>query len=83
MNASQAANDINTTNNEEAVVTTTHPFEGLANGEERLAKAQLARKINALIKERGLKQEPASELLGVTTASSLFVVFIMIFLRFL
>ena len=37
----------NTThNNEEEFVTTAHPFEGLANGEERLAKAQLARQIN-------------------------------------
>ena len=37
----------NTTHkNEEEFVTTAHPFEGLANGEERLAKAQLARQIN-------------------------------------
>ena len=57
----------NTTHSkEDKFVTTTHPFEGLANGEERLAKAQLARQINALIKERGLKQMEASELLGVT-----------------
>ena len=57
----------NTThNNEEEFVTTAHPFEGLANGEERLAKAQLARQINVLIKERGLKQQAASKLLGVT-----------------
>ncbi|MCP4010291.1 MAG: XRE family transcriptional regulator [Proteobacteria bacterium] len=55
----------NTTTNEGAV-TTAHPFEGLANGEERMAKAQLARQINALIKERGLKQQAASELLGIT-----------------
>ena len=56
----------NTTKNEENVVTTAHPFEGLVNGEERLAKAQLAQQINALIKERGLKQKAASQLLGVT-----------------
>ena len=55
-----------THNNEDKFVTTAHPFEGLANGEERLAKAQLARQINALIKERGLKQQAASELLGIT-----------------
>lgn len=52
--------------NEEAVVVTAHPFEGLANGEERLAKTQLARQINAEIKGRGLKQQAAAELLGVT-----------------
>ncbi len=57
----------NTTHNkEDNFVTTAHPFEGLVNGEERLAKAQLARQINSLIKERGLKQNAASELLGVT-----------------
>ncbi len=56
----------NTTNNDDEFVTTAHPFEGLANGEERLAKAQLAQQINSLIKKRGLKQKAASELLGVT-----------------
>ena len=57
----------NTTyNNEDNFVTTAHPFEGLDNGEERLAKTQLARQINVLIKERGLKQQAASDLLGVT-----------------
>ena len=56
----------NTTNNDDQFVTTAHPFEGLPNGEERLAKAQLARQINSLIKDRGLKQNAASELLGVT-----------------
>lgn len=55
-----------TSNNEDTIVTTNHPFEGLANGEERLAKVQLAQQINSLIKERGLKQKAASELLGVT-----------------
>lgn len=56
----------NSTNNEDSIVTTAHPFEGLANGDERLAKAKLARQINALIQEQGLKQKPASELLGIT-----------------
>ncbi len=56
----------NITNNEDAIVTTAHPFEGLDNAEERLAKAQLARQINALIKERGLKQQAASSMLGIT-----------------
>jgi predicted XRE-type DNA-binding protein len=56
----------NTTNNNNEFVITAHPFEGLVNGEERLAKAQLARQINSLIKGRGLKQKAASELLGVT-----------------
>jgi len=52
--------------NKDEFLTTAHPFEGLANGEERLAKAQLAQQINSLIKARGLKQKPAAELLGVT-----------------
>lgn len=55
-----------TSNNESTIVVTAHPFEGLANGGERLAKAQLARQINALIKERGMKQHEAAYLLGVT-----------------
>ena len=41
-------------------------FEGLANGEERLAKAKLAHQINVLIQEQGMKQQEASELLGIT-----------------
>ncbi|CAC9549040.1 hypothetical protein [uncultured Gammaproteobacteria bacterium] len=56
----------NTVNNEDNIVTTAHPFEGLANGEERLAKAKLAHQINALIQEQGMKQQEASELLGIT-----------------
>ncbi|MGH8477492.1 MAG: helix-turn-helix domain-containing protein [Methylococcales bacterium] len=56
----------NTTKNDEPIVTTAHPFEGLARGEERLAKTQLAQQINALIQERGLKQKDAAQLLGVT-----------------
>jgi predicted XRE-type DNA-binding protein len=56
----------NTKTNEDTVVITSHPFEGLANGEERLAKAQLAQQINALITERKLTQKTASKLLGIT-----------------
>lgn len=51
---------------ENDVVVTAHPFEGLANGNERLAKAQLARQINATIKELGLRQTAAAELLRLT-----------------
>lgn len=50
----------------DVVVTTNHPFEGLANGDERLAKAKLAHKINALIQEQGMRQQEASRLLGIT-----------------
>jgi len=56
----------NTINNDETVVTTNHPFEGLANGDERLAKAKLAHQINDLIQEQGMKQQEASKLLGIT-----------------
>lgn len=55
----------NTINND-VVVTTNHPFEGLANGDERLAKVKLAHQINALIQEQGMGQQDASELLGIT-----------------
>jgi len=58
---------INTTkNNDDTVVITSHPFEGLVNGGERLAKVKLAHQINALIEELGMKQQAASELLGIT-----------------
>ena len=50
----------------ETLVITSHPFEGLTDGDERLAKAQLARQIIFLIKKQGLKQKDASILLGVT-----------------
>ncbi len=56
----------NTKNNEDVVAITLHPFEGLSNGEERLAKAQLAHQINTLVTERGLTQTAASKLLGIT-----------------
>ncbi len=48
------------------VTVTEHPFEGLQNGNERLAKAELARQINKLIKARGLKQADAATQLGIT-----------------
>jgi predicted XRE-type DNA-binding protein len=51
---------------DERIVKTLHPFEGLPNGEERFAKAQLAHHINLLLEERGLKQREAAELLGIT-----------------
>jgi len=56
----------NTVNNEDRIVTTSHPFEGLVNGEERLAKLKLAHQINALIQERDMKQQEASDILGIT-----------------
>jgi len=56
----------NIKSSEDGVVITSHPFDGLSNGEERLAKAQLARQINTLITERGLTQKLAAELLGIT-----------------
>ena len=45
---------------------TQHPFEGLPHGDERLAKAKIAKEINAIIQERDLTQKEASELLGIT-----------------
>lgn len=38
---------------------------GVANPEERLAKAELARQINTLIKQQGLTQAAAAELLSI------------------
>lgn len=54
------------TNNDDTIVKTVHAFEGLVNGDERLAKAKLAHQINTLIREQGMKQQKASELLGIT-----------------
>lgn len=48
------------------VIETVHPFEGLVNGDERLAKAKLAGQINERIAEHDLKQKEAAELLGIT-----------------
>ena len=53
-------------NDDDRIVKTLHPFEGLPNGEERFAKVQLAHQINLLLEERGLKQREAAELLGIT-----------------
>lgn len=55
----------NTLHND-GIIATEHPFSGLPNGEERFAKAQLARLINQQIQERELKQKEAAELLGIT-----------------
>lgn len=41
---------------------------GVANPEERLAKVKLAIQINLLIKEKGVTQKDAAELLGVDQA---------------
>ncbi len=57
---------IDTTHKDNDIVVTSHPFEGLENGGERLAKVQLAKQINSLLKDRGLKQKEASELFGIT-----------------
>ena len=54
----------NTTHDD--VVITAHPFEGLENGSERLAKAQIAKQINSHLESRGLKQAKAASLLGIT-----------------
>lgn len=48
------------------IIETAHPFEGLPDGDERLAKAKLAGEINERIKQRSLKQKEAAELLGIT-----------------
>ena len=48
------------------MIETAHPFEGLPNGGERLAKARLAMQINERIRERGIRQTEAAELLGIT-----------------
>ena len=48
------------------VIETAHPFEGLQNDDQRLAKVKLAAQINDRIKERDIKQKEAAELLGVT-----------------
>ena len=48
------------------IVETTHPFDGLANGDERLAKVKLASQINNQVDVRGMKQKEAATLLGIT-----------------
>ncbi len=52
--------------NNDDITVTQHPFDGLKDGDERLAKAKIARQINSLLKERGLKQREAAELLEIT-----------------
>lgn len=49
-----------------SVIETAHPFEGLPDGDERLAKARLAQQINERIRKRGMKQQAAAKLLGIT-----------------
>lgn len=51
---------------EEEIVATQHPFEGLKDGNQRMAKAKVAKEINLLLKERGLKQQDAAKLLDIT-----------------
>jgi predicted XRE-type DNA-binding protein len=53
-------------NKDENITITSHPFEGLKNSAERLAKTQLAHQINALIQEQGITQHEAARLLGIT-----------------
>ena len=48
------------------VTRTSHAFEGLPNGGERLAKVRLASRINEIIEAKKLTQKEASELLGIT-----------------
>jgi predicted XRE-type DNA-binding protein len=48
------------------VIETAQPFEGLPNGDERLAKVMLAFRINDHIRQRGITQREAAELLGIT-----------------
>ena len=48
------------------VTRTKHPFVGLRDASERLAKATIAAEINKLIKKLNLKQKDAAKLLEVT-----------------
>ena len=49
-----------------SVIETAHPFSGLPDGDERLAKAKLARQINDRIRNRGMKQQEAAKWVGIT-----------------
>ncbi|MEX2130603.1 MAG: helix-turn-helix transcriptional regulator [Pseudohongiellaceae bacterium] len=49
-----------------SVVETAHPFEGLIDGDARMAKAVLAERINNKITKYGLNQTEAAALLGIT-----------------
>ncbi|MFQ5949117.1 MAG: helix-turn-helix transcriptional regulator [Nitrospiria bacterium] len=48
------------------VIQTEHPFVGLPDADERLAKVKIASEINRLLKKKGLKQKEAAKLLGIT-----------------
>lgn len=48
------------------ITETAHAFEGLPDGDERIAKVKLAGQINDRIAEFGLRQKEAAELLGIT-----------------
>jgi len=48
------------------VTQTAHPFEGLPNADERLAKTKIAHKINEHIQKMKLTQKAAAELLSIT-----------------
>ena len=57
---------MNKVKDDNTITVTQHPFEGLQDGDERLAKAKIARQINSLLQEHGLKQREAAELLNIT-----------------
>lgn len=48
------------------VIQTAHPFEGLPNADERLAKTKIAYEINEHIQKKKLTQKAAAELLNIT-----------------
>lgn len=48
------------------VIETAHPFEGLPEGDERLAKALLALRINEQIDQLAITQIHAAEILSIT-----------------
>ena len=61
------AKTVNATVEEKTQVSqTNHPFEGLVNADNRLAKAKIAASINKLIKKEKLTQKAAAKLLCIT-----------------
>ncbi|MBN4054685.1 XRE family transcriptional regulator [Nitrospira defluvii] len=48
------------------IIQTEHPFVGLPDADERLAKVKIASEINRLLKKKGLKQKEAAKLLSIT-----------------
>ena len=48
------------------VTQTEHPFVGLPEADERLAKVKIASEINRLLKKKGLNQKEAAKLLSIT-----------------